>query len=192
MKFLSLSALAILLALCVMVTSCGSRSSSETQAASESSATPAIPQVDVTVVKSHKLNATIGLPAELVPYESVDMYARETGFVKSIKVDRGSRVKQGELIAELEAPELLAQQAQANAAYQSTESQLAAGQAKLAADQATFQHVPRPRHRPLWRPTIWILLKRRPKQTRLLWQRWRKLPSQLRRAFGRLRSLSPI
>lgn len=141
MKFLSLSALAILLALCVMVTSCGSRSSSETQAASESSATPAIPQVDVTVVKSHKLNATIGLPAELVPYESVDMYARETGFVKSIKVDRGSRVKQGELIAELEAPELLAQQAQANAAYQSTESQLAAGQAKLAADQATFQHM---------------------------------------------------
>jgi membrane fusion protein, multidrug efflux system len=97
--------------------------------------------VDVTVVKSQKLNATIGLPAELVPYESVDMYARETGFVKSIKVDRGSRVKQGEIIAELEAPELIAQRAQANAAYQSTEAQLAAGQAKLAADQSTFQHM---------------------------------------------------
>jgi RND family efflux transporter MFP subunit len=69
------------------------------------------------------------------------MYARETGFVKSIKVDRGSQVKQGELIAELEAPELVAQRAQANAVYQSTESQLAAGQAKLAADRATFQHM---------------------------------------------------
>ena len=68
------------------------------------------------------------------------MYARETGFVKSISVDRGSKVRQGEVIAELEAPELVAQRAQANAAYQSTESQLAAGQAKLAADEATYQH----------------------------------------------------
>ena len=76
-----------------------------------------------------------------MPYESVDIYAKETGFVKSIRVDRGSTVKQGELIAELEAPELVAQRAQANAAYQSAESQLAAGQAKLAADQATYQHM---------------------------------------------------
>ena len=81
------------------------------------------------------------LPAELIPYEAVDLYAKETGFVKSIRVDRGSNVKQGELIAEIEAPELVAQRAQANAAYQSAESQLAAGQAKLAADQATYQHM---------------------------------------------------
>jgi membrane fusion protein, multidrug efflux system len=141
MKFLSPTACTMLMAVCLTVAACGGRSSTETQAASQAGAAPAPPQVDVTVVKSQKLNATISLPAELVPYESVDMYARETGFVKSIKVDRGSRVKQGELIAELEAPELLAQQAQANAAYQSTESQLASGQAKLAADQATFQHM---------------------------------------------------
>jgi RND family efflux transporter MFP subunit len=76
-----------------------------------------------------------------MPYESVEVYAKETGYVKSIRVDRGSRVKRGELIAELEAPELLAQRAQANAAYQSSESQLAAGQAKLAADQGTYQHM---------------------------------------------------
>jgi RND family efflux transporter MFP subunit len=92
-------------------------------------------------VKSQKLSTTERLPAELVPYERVDVYAKETGFVKSIKVDRGSKVRQGELIAELEAPELVAQRAQANAAYQSAESQLAAGQAKLAADQATYQHM---------------------------------------------------
>lgn len=141
MRFLSLTAFGTLLAACLMVTSCGGKSSNETQAASESSAAQALPQVDVTVVKSQKLTATISLPAELVPYEAVDMYARETGFVKSIAVDRGSKVKQGGLIAELEAPELLAQRAQADAAYQSTESQLAAGQAKLAADQATFQHL---------------------------------------------------
>jgi RND family efflux transporter MFP subunit len=106
-----------------------------------SAAPQTVPQLEVTTVKSQKLNTTERLPAELMPYESVDIYAKETGFVKSIKVDRGSRVKRGELIAELEAPELVAQRAQANAAYQSAESQLAAGQAKLAADQATYQHM---------------------------------------------------
>ena len=44
-------------------------------------------------MKSQKLNTTERLPAELTPYESVDLYAKETGFVKSIKVDRGSNVK---------------------------------------------------------------------------------------------------
>lgn len=141
MKFSSPTAFAILMAGCLMVASCGNPNSSETRASSESRATQALPQVDVTVVKSQKLNATIALPAELVPYEAVDLYAKETGFVKSINADRGSRVKQGELLAELEAPELLAQRAQADAAYQSAEAQLAAGQAKLAADQATYQHM---------------------------------------------------
>ena len=97
--------------------------------------------MEVTTVRSQKLSTTERLPAELVPYESVDLYPKETGFVKSIKVDRGSRVKQGELIAALEAPELEAQRAQASAAYESSESQLVAGQAKLAADQGTYAHM---------------------------------------------------
>ncbi len=61
--------------------------------------------------------------------------------MKSIQVDRGSRVKAGELLAQLEAPEILTQQAQAQAAYQSAESQFAAGKSKLASDQATFQRM---------------------------------------------------
>jgi RND family efflux transporter MFP subunit len=97
--------------------------------------------VELATVKSQRLNTTISLPGELMPYEAIDVYARETGFVKSIKVDRGSRVKKGELIAELDAPELVAQRAQANAAYQSTESQLVAAQAKLSADQSTYEHM---------------------------------------------------
>ena len=136
MKSAVTPALSILLAMCLSSASCRQDTTS-----AASAGPPAAPQVPVTAVKSQKLNTTERLPAELMPYESVDVYAKETGFVKSIKVDRGSKVKQGELIAELEAPELVAQQAQANAAYQSAESQLAAGQAKLGADQATYQHM---------------------------------------------------
>jgi RND family efflux transporter MFP subunit len=138
MKCVTVKSLAILATVCLSLISCGHDSSTATQATSSASAA-SLPQVAVTVVQSKKLKAMIALPAELVPYEAVDLYARETGFVKSIRVDRGSTVKQGELIAEIEAPELVAQRAQANAAYQSSESQLAAGQAKLAADQATFE-----------------------------------------------------
>jgi len=138
MKCATLKPLAILATVCLSLCSCGHDSSTATQATASASAA-SLPQVNVTVVQSRKLKATIALPAELVPYEAVDLYARETGFVKSIRVDRGSSVKQGELIAEIEAPELVAQRAQANAAYQSAESQFAAGQAKLAADQATYE-----------------------------------------------------
>jgi membrane fusion protein (multidrug efflux system) len=97
--------------------------------------------VELTTVKSQKLNATISLPGELMSYEAIDVYTKETGFVKSIKVDRGSRGKEGELIAELDAPKLAAQRAQANAAYRSAESQLAAAQTQLSADQSTYEHM---------------------------------------------------
>jgi len=140
MKCATVNSLAILATACLGLCSCGPSSSTVTQATASASAA-ALPQVDVTGVQSKKLKATIALPAELAPYEAVDLYAKETGFIKSIRVDRGSTVKQGELIAEIEAPELVAQRAQANAAYQSAESQLAAGQAKLAADQATYERV---------------------------------------------------
>jgi len=136
MKFAGTAVLLALVTVCLSSVACRQDTSSTTSAAP-----PGVPKLEVITVKSQKLSTTERLPAELMPYERVDIYAKETGFVKSIKVDRGSKVRQGELIAELEAPELVAQRAQANAAYRSAEAQLAAGEAKLAADQATYQHM---------------------------------------------------
>jgi RND family efflux transporter MFP subunit len=99
------------------------------------------PPVDVTRVVAQKLNATVRLPAQLSAYEVVEVYPKVTGFVKWIKVDRGSRVRAGEQIAQLEAPELLAQRAQAESMFQSAESQLTAAQAKMAADQSTYRRM---------------------------------------------------
>jgi len=100
-----------------------------------------LPTIEVTKVTSRTLNVSVSLPGELTPFESVDLFAKQTGFVKSIRVDRGSRVKRGELLAELEAPELVAQRAQAGAVYRGAQSQLASAQAKLAADRATYDHL---------------------------------------------------
>lgn len=48
----------------------------------------------------------ISVPAELRPYEQVALYAKVTGFVQRLFVDRGSFVKKGQLLAVLEAPEM--------------------------------------------------------------------------------------
>ena len=53
-------------------------------------------EVEVTRVVAQKLNTTVKLPAQLTAYEVVDVYPKVTGFVKWIKVDRGSRVRAGE------------------------------------------------------------------------------------------------
>jgi RND family efflux transporter MFP subunit len=50
-------------------------------------------------------------------------------------------VSRGDLIAEIDAPELVADRARANAALQSAQAELAAGQAKLAGDRATFDRL---------------------------------------------------
>lgn len=64
-----------------------------------------------TGVKMDQPHFTITLSGELKPYEEVSIYPRMKGFVKKIYVDRGSYVRQGQLLALLEAPEIGAQYA---------------------------------------------------------------------------------
>jgi RND family efflux transporter MFP subunit len=97
--------------------------------------------VEVVPVASQKLATVFTLPAQLVPFETVDIYPRVTGFMDMIRVDRGSRVHKGELIIRLSAPELVAQRAQAESALRGAQSQLTTAQAKLASDKGTYQHL---------------------------------------------------
>jgi membrane fusion protein, multidrug efflux system len=55
-------------------------------------------------------DTTIVLPAEVVAYQSVLLTAKVAGYLRRISVDKGDKVKAGEVIAELEVPELLADQ----------------------------------------------------------------------------------
>jgi RND family efflux transporter MFP subunit len=90
-------------------------------------------------VVERPVNVTLEMPGELAPYETVAMFAKVTGFVKSIRVDRGSRVRAGELMAQLEAPELLAQRAEAESKLQAAEAQLGVSRSKADADASTFE-----------------------------------------------------
>src|SRR5947207_2537257 len=54
---------------------------------------------------------SISLPGEIKPYQSATLYARVSGYLKNITVDKGDEVKEGTLLADIEVPELLADQA---------------------------------------------------------------------------------
>lgn len=90
------------------------------------------PTVEVVAVVAKQLDATLKLPAELAPDESVAIYPRVSGFLDEIAVDRGSKIKKGQLLARLSAPELAAQRAEAEskvAAAKSTYDRLKAASA---------------------------------------------------------------
>lgn len=48
----------------------------------------------------------LSVPAELKPYEQVAVFAKVSGFVQRLLVDRGDHVRKGQLLAVLEAPEM--------------------------------------------------------------------------------------
>src|SRR5215467_5625978 len=101
---------AAVLVLAITASACGS----DTNKPSAQANTPAgPPTLDIVRVVRQPVSVTLSMPGQLDPYEIVAVYPKITGFVKSIRVDRGSRVRSGELMAELEAPELLAQRAEA-------------------------------------------------------------------------------
>ncbi|HVU58308.1 MAG TPA: efflux RND transporter periplasmic adaptor subunit [Puia sp.] len=49
---------------------------------------------------------TVELPAELLPYQRAELYAKVQGFVRTMKVDIGARVRKGQTLAIIEAPEI--------------------------------------------------------------------------------------
>lgn len=135
------------IALAALTVACGRTQTASTAgtapagaAAPASAAAPAGPlAVDVVPVVEQPLDVELSLPGELTPYQSVAVYARVTGFVKSVSVDRGSRVRAGDLLAVLEAPELVAQRAEAQSKVQAAEAQLAAARARAESDRTTFE-----------------------------------------------------
>ena len=72
------------------------------QARAES--TSAVPSVKVVRPRAGGIPRTIQQPAIMHAFESVDLYAMVSGYLKSQAVDIGSRIKKGEVLAEINVP----------------------------------------------------------------------------------------
>ena len=91
----------------------------------------AIPTVAVILPDGKVLNATLDLPGRLEAYYRAPIFARVSGYLKSWSADIGARVKAGQVIAEIEAPDLDQQLLQARADLASAEASAKLSEATL-------------------------------------------------------------
>jgi len=95
--------------------------------------------VGVTKVARKSLGRNISLSSELVPFQEIDVYAKESGYVKKLLVDYGARVKAGQVVAILEIPELEAQLQEDQAAIKNAVNQVSRAQYELYRYQAQYK-----------------------------------------------------
>ncbi len=108
-----------------------------------SSAPPAaaVRTVSVAAVVEQQPRLQTDLPAELSAYQDATLQARVPGFIQHLYADRGSPVKAGQLLAQLEAPDLVAQRAEAEHRLSSAKALRLEAQAAVDRDQATRERL---------------------------------------------------
>jgi len=94
-------------------------------------------KVELVPVVSKTISRTINLPGEFQTYQSVEIHAKVRGYVEQMLADRGSVVKQGQLLVTLSAPEMKAQLAEAVSKVSEAEANRLQAEAQLAAAQST-------------------------------------------------------
>jgi len=92
-------------------------------------------------VTSKVLSRTVDLPGEILPFLEVSLHAKVPGYVDRVLVDRGSVVREGDLLVELSAPELAAQIAESQSKAVAVAAEVPQAEAELAAAQATYERL---------------------------------------------------
>jgi len=98
----------------------------------QTTATAAIAKVNVVYPKMDAPTNEIVLPGNTQAFTDAPIFARTNGYVKSWHVDIGTRAKKGQLLAEIETPEVDQQLQQARADLQTAQANLR--QAEITAD----------------------------------------------------------
>jgi RND family efflux transporter MFP subunit len=103
------------------------------------SSTPQAPRPAAVVpVTRATLASMLTVAGQFEAYQQVDLHAKVSGYIRWIKVDIGDRVRQGEVLAALEVPELQDQLQGAQAQVRYTQSEITRSQSEVASDQANY------------------------------------------------------
>src|SRR5262249_27160717 len=94
--------------------------------------------VGVTKPVRKTLDRKLTVSAELVPDQEIDVYAKESGYIRQLLVDYGTRVKANQVMAVLEIPELELQVQQDDAAIKHAQDEVTRSQHDLS--RAEAQH----------------------------------------------------
>ena len=114
---------------------CGRR---DTVEASNSGPAHATAGVTVGVVRAEirPLANHLTVSSELVPFQEIEVYAKEAGYVRTLNVDYGSRVRKGQVMAVLEIPELEAQLQEDQATIKARTDEVTRAQHQISRDKA--------------------------------------------------------
>lgn len=102
---------------------------------------PEVQSVAIATVQSLQPSKRVTLPGELKPWNRVNIYAKVKGYVRTISVDRGTAVRKGQVLARLEAPEVIAELSQAQAQLQAQEATLVEQTTRARASRLTYQRL---------------------------------------------------
>ena len=65
-----------------------------------------VPRAAVVKVQRKNISSTLEIASEFLPYQEIDVYAKVSGYIQKLYVDWGTHVKEGQILAVLEIPEL--------------------------------------------------------------------------------------
>jgi RND family efflux transporter MFP subunit len=97
-----------------------------------------VPVAPVVQPQRGALSNRLKVAGELLPYQEVELHAKVSGYIRKIYVDIGDRVHKGEVLADLDIPELAAQVDEAKSGVQRSEQDIL--RAKSAVARAEDDH----------------------------------------------------
>ncbi len=133
---LGLAALALAVAAAVIVVSGIRTRESASARLSEWTENRAVPVVAVVPPDTKAKRATLELPGRLEAYAQAQLFARVSGYIKDWKAEIGAKVAAGEVLAEIDAPDLDQQIMQAQADLSSAQANAALAVSNLARGQS--------------------------------------------------------
>ncbi len=93
---------ALVLAVVAIACTCGCTSLAKAHAGGVAT----LPRAAVVRVARRNLSSELQIASEFLPYQEIDVYAKVSGYVKKLYIDWGTHVREGQLLAVLEIPEL--------------------------------------------------------------------------------------
>ncbi len=124
-------------AVIALVGACGNPAPKSAAAAEHRDAIP----VHVIHLTSERRARAVTLPGELRAFQEVRLYPKVTGFVRALYADRGSVVRKGQVLARLEAPEIVAQRTGGTAGAEAADAVLREAQARYDGDIDTYRRL---------------------------------------------------
>jgi RND family efflux transporter MFP subunit len=96
------------------------------------------PIAPVVAASRATLANTLTVAGEFIPYQEVELHAKVAGYIRRINVDIGDRVKQGQVLAVLDVPELQAQVKGAQAGVRQSQAEIIRATNDVTRDEANY------------------------------------------------------